>query len=98
MDHMETMVKQYEIAVNNAVEISQAILDMEGGRYILVMLNELLQDLLYEENLSGTASVVRKLHEAADVPLGQSELDEGSIAWIICFVGVLTDILEEQFL
>ncbi len=94
---METMVKQYEIAVNNAVEISQTILDMEGGRYILVMFNELLQDLLYKENPSGAASVVRKLHEAAEVPLDQSELDEGNIAWIVWFAGALTDIMEEQF-
>ena len=43
---MESTTRQYETAVNNAAEISQVLLDMEGGNYILTLLGELVQELL----------------------------------------------------
>lgn len=93
---METAEKVYETAVNNAAEISQVLLDMEGGKYILDMLSELLQELLDEGNISGAASVVRKLHEAAEIPAEESVLDGGSnAAWFALFSGVLEDTIED---
>ena len=54
---MELTAKQYEIAVNNAAEISQVLLDMEGGKYVLAMFSELVQELLKERNISGATLV-----------------------------------------
>ena len=65
---MESTAKQYETAANNAAEISQVLLDMEGGKYVLALFSELLQELLDEGNISGATSVVRKLYGAAEVP------------------------------
>ncbi len=48
---------------------------MEGDKYVLTMFSELLQELLGEGNISGVASVVRKLHEAAEMPSEESALD-----------------------
>ena len=78
---MELTAKQYEIAVNNAAEISQVLLDMEGGKYVLAMFSELVQELLKEGNISGAALVARKLHGAA---------------WIVPFSETLDGILEER--
>lgn len=44
---------------------------MEGGKYILALFSELVQELLDEGNVSGAASVTRKLYEAAEVPIEQ---------------------------
>lgn len=94
---MELTAKQYEIAVNNAAEISQVLLDMEGGRYILAMFNEMVQELLKEGNISGAASVTRKLHGAAEVPFELDALDESNTAaWIVPFSETLAGILEER--
>lgn len=65
---MELPAKQYETAVNNVAEISQVLLDMEGGKYVLALFSELMQELLDEGNISGATSVVRKLYGAAEVP------------------------------
>ncbi len=48
---------------------------MEDGRYTLAMLSELLQELLEDGDISGAASVVRKLHEAAEVTFKPVEED-----------------------
>lgn len=94
---MELTAKQYEIAVNNAAEISQVLLDMEGGKYILALFSELVQELLKEGNVSGAALVVRKLHGAAEVPFGLDALDESNtVAWIVPFSEILGGILEEE--
>lgn len=93
---MEITAKQYKTAVNNAAEISQVRLDMEGGKYALTMFSELLQELLDEGNISGAASVVRKLHEAAEIPSEERALNGGSnVAWFPLFSGVLGDTLED---
>lgn len=93
---MELTAKQYETAVNNAAEILQVLLDMEGGKYVLSIFSELLQELLGEGNVSGATSVVRKLHEAAEVPFELDALDESNTtAWIVLFSEILREILEE---
>ena len=93
---MESTAKQYEIAVNNAAEISQVLLDMEGGKYVLALFSELLQELLDEGNISGATSIVRKLHGAAEVPLELDALDDSNITvWIVPFSEMLGEILEE---
>lgn len=93
---METTAKRYEMAISNASEISQVFLDMEGGKYVLTMFSELLQELLDEGNISGAVSVVRKLHEAAEIPSEESALNGGSnVAWFPLFSGVLGDTLED---
>ena len=94
---MELTAKQYEIAVNNAAEISQVLLDMEGGKYVLALFSELLQELLDEGNIPGTTSVVRKLHEAAEVPIEQDTLSENNVtAWVTLFATALGNSLEES--
>lgn len=93
---MEITAKQYEVVVSNASEISQVLLDMEGGNYILALLGELVQELLDEGNTSGAASVVRKIYEAAEIPFEQSSLNGDSNAeWISLFSDALRDALED---
>lgn len=92
---MESTAKQYETAINNAAEISQVLLDMEGGKYVLTMFSELLQELLDEGNIPGAASVVYKLYEAVEVASEESALDgDSDAAWFSLFSGVLEDALE----
>lgn len=93
---MESTAKQYETAANNAAEISQVLLDMEGGKYVLALFSELLQELLDEGNISGATSVVRKLHGVAEVPFELDALDDSNTAaWIVPFSEMLGEILEE---
>ena len=93
---MESTTRQYETAVNNAAEISQVLLDMEGGKYVLALLGELVQELLDEGNTSGAALVVRKIYEAAEVTFEQSSLDgDSNAAWISLFSDALRDTLED---
>ena len=94
---MELTAKQYEIAVNNAAEISQVLLDMEGGKYVLAMFSELVQELLKERNISGATLVARKLHGAAEVPFELDVLDESNaVAWIVLFSETLSGVLEGE--
>ena len=93
---MGTTVKQYEMVISNVSEISQVLLDMEGGNYILALLGELVQELLDEGDTSGAASVVRKIYEAAEVTFEQSSLDgDSNAAWISLFSDALRDTLED---
>ena len=93
---METTAKRYEMVVSNSSEISQVLLDMEGGNYILALLGELVQELLDEGNTSGAALVVRKIYEAAEVTFEQSSLDgDSNAAWISLFSDALRDTLED---
>ena len=93
---MESTTRQYETAVNNAAEISQVLLDMEGGKYVLALFSELVQELLDEGNTSGATSVVRKLYEAVEIPIKQDILSESNAtAWVTLFATALGDALEE---
>lgn len=93
---MELTAKQYEIAVNSVAEISQVLLDMEGGKYVLALFSELVQELLDERNISGATSVVRKLYGAAEIPFQLDALDESNTtAWIVSFSEILGDTLEK---
>lgn len=93
---MESTTRQYETAVNNAAEISQVLLDMEGGKYVLALFSELVQELLDEGNIPGATSVVRKLYEAAEIPIKQDILSESdATAWVTLFATALGDALEE---
>ena len=93
---MESTAKQYETAVNNVAEISQVLLDMEGGKYVLALFSELVQELLDEGNIPGATSVVRKLYEAAEIPIKQDILSESdATAWVTLFAAALGDALEE---
>lgn len=93
---MELTAKQYETAVSNVAEISQVLLDMKGGKYVLALFSELVQKLLDEGNISGATSVVRKLYGTAEVPFELDALDESNTAaWIISFSEILGEILEE---
>ena len=94
---MENVTKKYEVAVNSAAEISQVILDMEGGRFVLSMLSELLIDLLGEGNLAGVMTVLQKLCEVSEVLFAELELEEDDPAvWITLFTDTLIDVLEES--
>ena len=94
---MENVTKKYEVAVNSAAEISQVILDMEGGRFVLSMLSELLIDLLGEGNLAGAMTMLQKLCEVSEVPFAELELEEDDPAvWITLFTDTLIDVLEES--
>lgn len=93
---MESTTRQYETAVNNAAEISQVLLDMEGGKYVLALFSELVQELLDEGNIPGATSVVRKLYEAAEIPIKEDILSESdATAWVTLFATALGDALEE---
>lgn len=93
---MELTVKQYKTAVNTVAEISQVLLDMEGGKYVLALFSELLQELLDEGNTSGATSVVRKLCEAAEISIKQDILSESdATAWVALFATAFGDALEE---
>ena len=93
---MESTTRQYETAVNNAAEISQVLLDMEGGKYVLALFSELVQELLDEGNTSGATSVVRKLYEAVEIPIKQDVLSESNAtAWVTLFATALGVALEE---
>ena len=93
---METTAKQYEMVVSNASEISQVLLDMGGGNYIMALLSELVKELLDEGNTSGATSVVRKIYEAAEIPFEQNSLDgDSNAAWISLFSDALRDTLED---
>lgn len=97
MGRMESTAKQYETAVSNAADISQVLLDMEGGKYVLALFNELVQELLDAGNIPGATLVVRKLYEAAEVPIEQDTLSENNnAAWIMLFAIALGDALEES--
>ena len=94
---MESTTRQYETAVNNAAEISQVLLDMEGGKYVLALFSELVQELLDEGNTSGATSVVRKLYEAVEIPIKQDVLSESNAtAWVTLFATALGNSLEES--
>lgn len=94
---METTAKQYEIVVSNTAEITQVLLDMEGGRYTLAILSELLQILLDKGNASGAELVVRKLHEVSEVSFEQVLSDGADIeSWISLFSEALSGILEKN--
>ena len=96
---METTARQYATAVNNVAEISQVILGMEGGKYILALFSELVQELLKEGNISGAALVARMLHGATEVPFELDALDESNTAtWIVPFSETLGEILEERII
>ena len=89
---METTAKRYEMVISNASEISQVLLDMEGGKYVLALFSELVQELLDE----GNTSVVRKLYEAVEIPIKQDILSESdATAWVTLFATALGDALEE---
>ena len=91
---MDKRIKQYEALVNNAVEISQAMLDMEGGRYLLSIFSELVHDMLDEGNISGAETVVRKLYETVDVPFPGQHTEDTS-AWTELFIGEIEDVSED---
>lgn len=94
---MENVTKKYEAAVNSAAKISQVILDMEGGRFVLSMLGELLMDLLDEGNLAGAMTVLQKLCEVSEVPFAELELDvDDPAVWTTLLVNALIDVLEES--
>ena len=84
------------MCLSNASEISQVLLDMEGGNYILALLGELVQELLDGGDTSGAASVVRKIYEAAEIPFEQNSQDgDSNAAWISLFSDALRDTLED---
>ncbi len=92
---METTAKQYELAINSAAEISQVLLDMEGGKYILAVFNELVQELLAGGNISGAVLVVRKLHETTRVTMEfGARAENDTPAWVASFTEALDDAFE----
>ena len=94
---MENVTKKYEAAVNSAAEISQVILDMEGGRFVLSMFSELLIALLGEGNLAGAMTALQKLCEVSEVPFVELELVEDDPAvWTTLFADALIDVIEES--
>ena len=92
---MENEIKQYEKAVGRAWEISQTLFDMEGGRYVLAMFSELVQEMLDGGNVPGAVLVMRKLYEAAEVPFESCALaEEDRAVWLSLFFDAMRDTLE----
>lgn len=94
---MEIAAKQYKRIISNASEIAQVLLDMEGGKYVLTVFSELVQEFLDEGNIFGTISVVQKLYEVAELPIKRDTLSESdATAWVTLFATALGDALEES--
>lgn len=97
MDHMEKVVKQYEMLVSNAGKITQTMLDGDSGKYVLTVLRELLRDLLEVGNVSGAILVIRKLYEAAGIPFEKMETCVAdAVAWVALLIEALEDAFEES--
>lgn len=87
-------IKQYELTVCRAADISEVFLDMEGGRYALALLNELLQEMLAAGNIPGAVAIAEKLHESADIPFDIYEERAGILEWISILSESIDDLLE----
>ena len=59
------MVMRYEKMVNEMTKITSAILDMEGGRWLLAVMYELLENLLAIEDYMGCCLITQKISEIA---------------------------------
>ena len=81
----------YEKMVSDAAAIADVFFDLTGGRWTLALFCETLEKLLTTNNISGAATVIQKLYEAAEQPLtwvNQLDAEHG-----VLFSNILIDIL-----
>ncbi len=88
--------KCYEAVVNAAAEAVNTLLDLEGGRFVVVIVAEMIQELLSEDNVGGAMIILRKLFEVADVTMPEwATLDDSQNSqWLELWADVLVDALE----
>lgn len=85
----------YEALLESANETASAYLDMEGGKFLLSWISELIRDLAAEGNVRSAAMTAQKLCEAVDVEM-QWAAYEGlekteKQAWLRLFSEALMD-------
>jgi hypothetical protein len=81
----------YEKILAEVVEITSAILDLEGGRLFLTIMYELLGSFVAAGNNEGCQRIIQELRDVAMI----SELDELDVrslpVWLSIFETTLTD-------
>lgn len=82
----------YEKMLAEVVEITSAILDLEGGRLLLTIMYELLGSFLAAGNTEGCQRIIQELRDIAMT----SQTDEPDVRslpiWLSIFETTLTDI------
>ncbi len=88
--------KCYEAVVNAAAEAVNTLLDLEGGKFVVIIVAEMIQELLNAGNADGAMIILRKVFEVADVMMSEwAELDDGQDGqWLKLWAEVLADTLE----
>ena len=77
--------------VSDAVAIADVFFDLTGGKWILALFCEILEELLTTDNISGAATAIQKLYEVAEQPL--SWVDQMDAEHSVLFANILKDIL-----
>ncbi len=88
--------KCYEAVVNAAAEAVNTLLDLEGGRFVVVIVAEMIQELLNAGNADGAMIILRKVFEVTDVTTPEwAEMDDAQNSrWLGLWADALTDALE----
>lgn len=86
----------YEKVLAEVVEITSAILDLEGGRLLLTTMYELLGSFMAAGNNEGCQRIIQELRDVAMI----SELDEPDVCflpiWLSIFETTLTDMVLDK--
>ena len=86
----------YEKVLAEVVEITSAILDLEGGRLLLTIMYELLGSFMAAGNHEGCQRIIQELRDVAKI----SELDEPDACflpiWLSIFETTLTDMVLDK--
>ncbi len=88
--------KCYEAVVNAAAEAVNTLLDLEGGRFVVVIVAEMIQELLNAGNADGAMIILRKVFEVTDVTTPEwAEMDDAQNSrWLELWADVLVDTLK----
>ena len=87
----------YKPLTQQAAEVVDFFTDLCGGRLMLAIYTELLNEFIVQNELSSARSLVNKLYEIADIPLFTEEAtnESDSSEWISMFSELLTDVLDD---
>lgn len=95
---MNDNLTQYEIILNQASEIADMFLDMDGGSFFLALICELLQELIVANNFAGATIIIGKLYEVSGVPVtsnAECRVKKDS-SWMNLLITAITDLLEME--
>jgi len=85
---------RYQAVLDSAADVASALLDMEGGRFILAVIREVLQNLLDDENFSGASILIHALCESTFVPFDFDPFPPADIALRV-WSDTLSNVFEE---